>query len=60
MRDLVPFVKFKKCGKHPWTSVALTCNFAKSNTPPWVFLTFFKIAQMLPNPAKRHICKFTS
>ena len=20
----------------------LTCNFAESNTPPWVFLTFFK------------------
>ena len=22
---------------------ALTCNFTKSNTPPWVFFTFFKL-----------------
>ena len=25
LRDLVPFVKFKKCGKHPWRSV----NFSR-------------------------------
>ena len=29
LRDLVPFVQFKKREKHPWRSV-------KINTPPWV------------------------
>ena len=29
------------------------CNFTKSNTPPWVFFTFFNIVQMVPNRAKR-------
>ena len=28
----------------------------KSNTPPWVFFTFLKIVQMIPNRAKHHIC----
>ena len=32
LRDLVPFV-------HPWRSV----TFSKSNTPPWVFFTLFKL-----------------
>ena len=32
------------------------CNFTKINTPPWVFFTFFKIVQMLPNRATHHIC----
>ena len=39
LHDLVPFVQFKKREKHPWRSV----NFTKINTPPWVFLTFFKL-----------------
>ena len=33
LRDLVP------CAK----SLAKACNFTKSNTPPWVFFTFFKL-----------------
>ena len=33
LRDLVPFVQFKKGEKHP-------CNVNKGNTPPWVFFTF--------------------
>ena len=33
LRDLVPFVQFKKREKHPWRSV-LACNFTKGNTPP--------------------------
>ena len=33
------------------------CNFTKSNTPPWVFFTFFKIVQMVPDRAKHHKCK---
>ena len=24
LRDLVPFLQFKKCGKHPWRSVTFT------------------------------------
>ena len=34
LRDLVPFIQFKKREKHPWRSV----NFM--NTPPWVFSRF--------------------
>ena len=40
LRDLVPFVQFKKREKHPWRSVTFS---TKSNTPPWVFFTFFKL-----------------
>ena len=32
LRDLVPFVQFKKREKHPWRSVTFS-NFTKSNTP---------------------------
>ena len=43
LRDLVPFVQIKKRKKHPWRSVTLSkvAGFTKSNTPPWVFFTFF-------------------
>ena len=40
MRDLVPFVQFKKHEKHPWRSVTFS---AKGNTPPWAFFTFLKL-----------------
>ena len=40
LRDLVPFVQFKKREKHPWRSVTFS---TKSNTPSWVFFTFFKL-----------------
>ena len=47
LRDLIPFVQFRKREKHPWRSVTLSkvasCNFTKSNTPSWVFFTFFKL-----------------
>ena len=48
LHDLILFVQFKKRGKHPWRSVTFIlqlkpCNFTKSNTPPWVFFTFFKL-----------------
>ena len=52
LRDLVPFVQFRKREKHPWKSVNLSklqaeaCNFTKIDTPPCVFFTFFKIVQM--------------
>ena len=32
---------------------AKACNFTKSNTPPWVFFTFFKL-QMVLDRAKYH------
>ena len=31
------------------------CNFTKSNIPPWVFFTFLKIVQTVPNCAKHLI-----
>ena len=47
LRDLVPFIQFKKREKHPWRIVtfskALARNFTKSNTLPWVFFTFLKL-----------------
>ena len=38
-RDLVPFVQFKN-EKITHGGVLL---FAESNTPPWVFFTFYKL-----------------
>ena len=35
---------------------AEACNFTKNNTPPWVFFTFLKILQMVPNCATHCIC----
>ena len=38
------------------------CYFYKSNTPPWVFFTFFWILQMVPKSTMHHIwnnCKLT-
>ena len=50
LRDLVPLVQCKKREKHPWMIVTFRkfcslklANFTKSNTPPWVFFTFFKL-----------------
>ena len=49
LRNLVPLIQFKKREQHPWRSftiskvAGLACNFTKSNTPLWVFLTFFKL-----------------
>ena len=43
LRDLVPpFIQFKNLEKHPWRNVTFS-NFTKSNTPPLVFFTFFKL-----------------
>ena len=49
MRDLVPFLQFKKRKKHPRILILLVklqdlaYYFTKSNTPPWVFFTFLKL-----------------
>ena len=48
LHDLVSIVQFKKREIHPWRSITFSnrlvaCNFTKSNTPPWVFFTFFKL-----------------
>ena len=49
MRDLVPFVQFKK-REHPWKSVNFSkvadFNLYKINTPPWVFLKLYKWYQI--------------
>ena len=49
LRDLVPFVQFKKReSTHGGVLILVklqtsACNFTKSNTSPWVFFTFFKL-----------------
>ena len=44
LRDLLPFVQFKKREKHPQRSANFrACNFSKINTPPWVFFMFYKL-----------------
>ena len=40
LRDLAPFVQFKKREKHPCRSVTFR---TKSNTPPWLFFAFYKL-----------------
>ena len=43
LRDLVPFVQFEKHEKHSWRRVFFSKVAGLSNTPPWVFFTFFKL-----------------
>ena len=44
LRDLVPFVQLKNVkNTHRGVLLLVACNFTKSNTPPWVFFTFFKL-----------------
>ena len=47
LRDLVPFVQFKKCDKHPWRSVTFSNPF-KSNVTPY-FNVFVYCATILRN-----------
>ena len=35
---------------HGEVLLLVACNFAKSNTPPWVFFTFFKLYKMYQIP----------
>ena len=44
LRNLVPFVQFKKREKHPWGSVNFSeaWNFIKINTPPRLFFISWK------------------
>ena len=51
LRDLVPFLQFKKHEKHPW--VFLT----KNNTPPWVVFTFFKLYKWYQTAQRITVCK---
>ena len=44
LRDLVPFIQFKKCEKHPWRSVSFN---TKSITLP--FHTFLNASQIKGN-----------
>ena len=34
---------------------ALACSFTKSNTPPWVFFTFFKLCKWYQIAQQKHI-----
>ena len=46
LRDLVPFVQFKKReNTHGGVLILEACNFAKINTLPWVFFMFFKLCK---------------
>ena len=62
LRDLVPFVQFKKREKYPWRSitfskvVGFTFNFTKSYASPLVFFTFFKLYKWC-QIAERTTCK---
>ena len=61
LRDLVPFVQFKKREKHPRRSVTfsevalLPCNFTKSNTPRWVFSRFLNCLSDIKSRKVSHI-----
>ena len=51
LRDLVPFVQFKKHEKHPWRSVNFTaCNFTKINASHGCFSPFLNCT----NSTKSH------
>ena len=63
LRDLVTCAQFKK-RKNTHGGVLLlvklqteACNFTKSNTPPWVFFTSFKLYEWYqePNRATHHM-----
>ena len=54
LHNLVPFAQFKKREEHPYVLLLVKLH-AKSNTVPWVFFTFFKFVQMVPNCTKRLI-----
>ena len=48
LRNLVQFLRFKKREKHAWRSV----TFGKSNTPSWMFFTFFKLYKWYQIPQR--------
>ena len=44
LHDLVPFVQFKNLkNTHAGVLLLVKLQASKSNTPPWVFFTFFKL-----------------
>ena len=43
LRNLVPFVQFKKCENTHGGMLLLVKFQFKSNTPSWMFFTFFKL-----------------
>ena len=48
MRDLVPFVQFKKHEKHPWRSVTFSCSLT--------LLTFLKFTNGTKSRKTSHSC----
>ena len=65
LRDLVPFVQFKKREKQPWIVLllvklqALAWHFTKSNILSCVFFHVFQLVQMVLNYAKHNILLYT-
>ena len=65
LRDMVPFVQFKKHKRTPvdecyfWWSCR-ACNFTKSNTSPWVFFTFLNCKNGTKSRKASHIEKYTT
>ena len=57
LRDLVPFVQFKKLEKRPWRSATLSKEPATSLKVTLLHVCFFYvfyILQMIPNLATQH------
>ena len=52
LRDLVPFVQFKKLKKHPWRSVTFG---TRNNTPPGCFLRFLNCSDCTKSHNTSHI-----
>ena len=53
LRDLVPFVQFKKReNTHGEVLLLVKLKASACNIPPWVFFHLFKIVQMVPNHLK--------
>ena len=55
LRDLVPCAQFKKREKHLWKSLTFS---TKSNTPPWMFFTFFKFTNGTKSRTAPHIALY--
>ena len=54
LRDLVPFVQFKKREKTPWKCVTFSI-LCKGNAPSWVFFTFFRLYKWYQIAQRPHI-----
>ena len=64
--DLVPFELFKNHERHSWWSVTFSnvagfsLHFTKSDTPPWVFFTPFKLYKWTKSRKVSYVMKLFS